>query len=432
MKSSSDFIVIGFALFAMFFGAGNLIFPPYLGHLVGDQVLIGIIGFLITGVGLPLSGIIACAKCNGTFSEISSRVGKIFSLVATSALVIAIGPMLAVPRTAATTFELGVHPVFPSVSPVISSIVYFGIVLFFVLRPSAIVDNIGKILTPALLVMLSVIIIKGIVNPIGTITPTDFQGTFSKSLLEGYQTMDVMTSVMFASIILASIRSKGYEESEVTKVTVKSAVVAVGGLAFIYGGLMYLGAQTTTMFPKDVARTELLTEIVRLDLGSIGSVILGIAVGLACLTTAIGLISTGAEFFSEKIFNKKISYNALAIVLAVISAILAVRGVDQIVKLAVPVLTVLYPIVIVLIIMTLMGDLVKDNRIVRFTTYVTLVISLIDTINGLTNLPLTAAILKVIPLSSVGFAWIIPSVLAFIIASFIYKNKDNNSSAIEG
>ena len=125
--SSKDFIVIGFALFAMFFGAGNLIFPPFIGNLVGDKAPVAIIGFLITGVGLPLSAIIACAKINGTFSDISGRVGKMFAIISTTALILAIGPMLCIPRTAATTYELTVQPIFPGITPVVSAIIYFSI-----------------------------------------------------------------------------------------------------------------------------------------------------------------------------------------------------------------------------------------------------------------------------------------------------------------
>jgi LIVCS family branched-chain amino acid:cation transporter len=425
-KSSKNLVIIGFALFAMFFGAGNLIFPPFLGRLVGTNFLTAMIGFLITGVGLPLCGVIACAKINGTFSDMASKVGEKFSIISTTALILAIGPMLAIPRTAATTFELSIRPIFPFISPTVSSVIYFCVALVFVLKPSSIVDNIGKILTPGLLIMLSVIIIKGIISPIGTIGQTAAQGVFTKSMLEGYQTMDAMASVIFASIVITTVKAKGYKEpKEITMATIKSAMVAVVGLAFVYGGLMYLGSQTTSLVPEDVSRTELLTTIVKMDLGSIGSIVLGLCVALACLTTAIGLLSTGSDFFNKNIFKEKVSYNTIAITMAVISAILAVKGVDQIVKLSVPILNILYPIVIVLIIMTLMGKLVKSHRVVKVTTYVTAIISVLDTINGLGNFNAIKGILKMIPLSDKGFAWLVPTVIAFLIASLLFKREDN-------
>ncbi len=425
-KSSKDFIIIGFALFAMFFGAGNLIFPPYLGNMVGTKTPASMIGFLITGVGLPLSGIIACAKINGTFTDISNRVGKVFSVISTTALIIAIGPMLAVPRTAATTYELAVHPIFPSVSPIVAVIIYFAIALAFILRPSGIVDNIGKILTPALLVMLAIIIIKGIVSPIGPITNTNFEGAFSKALLEGYQTMDAMASVIFASIILASVRAKGYKkDSEVIGVTIKSGIVAILGLGFVYGGLMVLGAQTSGIITKDIGRSALVVEIVNRDLGSMGTIVLGVAVGLACLTTAIGLISTGAQYFS-KLSKGKISYNAFAIVISVISAALGTGGVEKIVVLAAPILQILYPIVIVLIAITLAGKFVKNNKIVKITVYVTLIISILDTINSLTggSVAVLKSAIGFIPLASAGFSWLVPAVIAFIISSIVCSKQN--------
>ncbi|EPY6431582.1 branched-chain amino acid transport system II carrier protein [Clostridium sporogenes] len=430
--SAKDFIVIGFALFAMFFGAGNLIFPPFMGKLVGDQAPAAIIGFLITGVGLPLTGIIACAKINGTFSDISGRVGKMFAIISTTALILAIGPMLAIPRTAATTYELAVHPIFPGVAPFVAVIIYFAISLAFVLRPSGIVDSIGKVLTPALLVMLAIIIIKGLVSPIAPITSTGFEGAFSKSLLEGYQTMDAMASVIFASIIITAVRAKGYtEKKDIVSLTIKSGIVAAVGLAFVYGGLMVLGSQTSQVIHGEIGRSALVVEIVKRLLGNAGTVILGVAVGLACLTTAIGLISTGAEYFSG-LTKGKVSYNAFAIIISVVSALLGTGGVDKIVKFSVPVLQVLYPIVIVLIAITLAGKAVKNNTVVRITVYTTLVVSLIDTINILTggNVAFIKSLLGIIPLSNVGFSWLLPSVIAFIIGTVAFGNKQDENPNI--
>ncbi|MCR1973379.1 branched-chain amino acid transport system II carrier protein [Clostridium sporogenes] len=423
--SSKDFIVIGFALFAMFFGAGNLIFPPFIGNLVGDKAPVAIIGFLITGVGLPLSAIIACAKINGTFSDISGRVGKYFSVISTTALILAIGPMLCIPRTAATTYELTVKPLFPSIGPLVSAIIYFAICLAFVLRPSGIVDSIGKVLTPCLLVMLAIIIIKGLVLPLGPVVNTNFKGAFSTSLLEGYQTMDTMGSVIYASIILASVRSKGYtDEKDVISVTIKSGMVAIAGLGLVYGGLMILGSQTSQIISGEIGRTALVIEIVKRDLGNAGIFILGIAVGLACLTTAIGLLSTGAEYLS-KLTKGKVSYNAFAIIISMVSGILGIGGVDKIIKFSVPILQILYPIVIVLIVITLLGKAVKNDSVVKFTVYITLIVSIIDTMNTLTGekVAFIKDILGIIPLSGVGFAWLIPAIIAFIIGTIVFGNK---------
>jgi LIVCS family branched-chain amino acid:cation transporter len=424
MKNSSKHsIVIGFALFAMFFGAGNLIFPPLLGKAAGSAFFVSLIGFLITGVGLPLAGIIACAKINGTYDKMASRVGKKFALITGIALILVIGPLFAIPRTAATTFELGIHPIFPSISQNLAVVLYFIIALAFVLKPSSIIDNIGKILTPLLLLILATIIFKGIIDPIGPIVNTSYKGGLTKALIEGYQTMDAMASVIFAGIVIASIKSKGYENaSDIMKMTIKSALVAVVGLTFVYGGLMYLGTQTSTLFPADIARTKLVMQIVKLDLGSIGAVLLGLCVALACLTTAIGLLASGAEFFA-KVSKNKISYKTAAVIMACVSGLIATKNVDAIITLAGPVLQILYPIVIVLIAITLLGDKVKSNTVVAVTTYTAIFISILDTINSI--YPNSIVFIKYIPLASVGFSWLIPTLMAFVISNLSIKVKEN-------
>ncbi|MBU3215062.1 branched-chain amino acid transport system II carrier protein [Clostridium estertheticum] len=436
MKSSTKHsLIIGFALFAMFFGAGNLIFPPFLGKAAGSAYFTSITGFLITGVGLPLIGIIACAKINGTYEKMANRVGKKFAVITSVALILVIGPLLAIPRTAATTFELGIHPLFPSVSQNIIVILYFLIALAFVLKPSSIIDNVGKILTPALLLMLAIIIFKGIIDPIGPIVNTSYKNGFSKALIEGYQTMDVMASVIFAGIIISSVKAKGYKNAkDIMKMTIKSAIVAVTGLAFVYGGLMYLGTQTSTLFPKNIARTSLVTGLVKLDLGSIGSVVLSLCVALACLTTAIGLLASGAEFFAN-LSKNKLSYKTAAIIMAVVSGLIATNDVDSIVTFAGPVLQILYPIVIVLIVITLLGDKVKNNKVVAITIYTTLIISILDTINAV--YAGSIGFIKFIPLASAGFSWFIPTLLAFVISNMSIKSKqdaideDDTNSVLE-
>ncbi|MCB2340592.1 branched-chain amino acid transport system II carrier protein [Clostridium estertheticum] len=436
MKSSTKHsLIIGFALFAMFFGAGNLIFPPFLGKAAGSAYFTSITGFLITGVGLPLIGIIACAKINGTYEKMANRVGKKFAVITSVALILVIGPLLAIPRTAATTFELGIHPLFPSVSQNIIVILYFLVTLAFVLKPSSIIDNVGKILTPALLLMLAIIIFKGIIDPIGPIVNTSYKNGFSKALIEGYQTMDVMASVIFAGIIISSVKAKGYKNAkDIMKMTIKSAIVAVTGLAFVYGGLMYLGTQSSTLFPQNIARTTLVTELVKLDLGSIGSVVLSLCVALACLTTAIGLLASGAEFFAS-LSKNKLSYKTAAIIMAVVSGLIATNDVDSIVTFAGPVLQILYPIVIVLIIITLLGDKVKNNKVVAITIYTTLIISILDTINA--TYAGSIGFIKFIPLASAGFSWLIPTLLAFVISNLSIKSKqdaideDDTNSVLE-
>lgn len=436
-KRIKDYLVIGFALFAMFFGAGNLIFPPALGRQTGSGFLISIIGFLITGVGLPLLGILSCIKSGGNFELMANKVGKKFSIITTTALILSIGPMVAIPRTAATTFELSLHPLFPSVKPFIIILIYFIITLAFVLNPTSIVDNIGKFLTPILMIMLSLIIIKGIILPIGPITNTHFNNLFSGSLLQGYQTMDAMAAVIFASIIITSVKNKGYTSSNsILKTTIYSSIVAVIGLSFIYGGLLYLGSQTTTLFGQDISKTQLITEIAKNILGSFGTVTLSISVGLACLTTSIGLTATASEFFT-RLSKGKLPYKFNAIAISIISMIIALNGVDKIVSFASPVLDILYPVIIVIILLNLLGNIIKNNSIVSITVYVTLLFSIISTIHSINpNIHFTKTIFNFIPLSSLGFIWVIPALIAFVISYFtlnnkVYKDNDFNEELFE-
>lgn len=392
-KNNKDIIVIGFALFAMFFGAGNLIFPAFLGNSFGDQYLIGILGFVCTGVGLPLLAILATTKGDGTFETMASKISPKFALIFSAVLFIAIGPMLAIPRTAATTYELTVTPIFPGMKPIVWMVIYFAINLIFVLRESSILDTIGKYLTPALLIILSIIIVKGILMPIGQVVPTNAQGVLANSLIEGYQTMDALAGLLFASMISGTILSKGYSKEDILPITFKSSIIAVGGLAFIYGGLMYIGAQTVTTFTGELSKTGILLFVSKSILGNIGTTIIGLAMGLACLTTSIGVLSAGSSFF-EKISKGKLPYKLNAIVISLISIGIGSLGVDKIVVISGPILNILYPVSITLIMTTLFDEYITNIKAVRLGVYTSLVFGILEVIPGLN--------LSFIPLASFG------------------------------
>ena len=409
-----DPIIVGFALFSMFFGAGNLIFPPSLGNKLGDQYLLGIIGFILTGVGLPLLAILACSKGNGTFESITNKIGTKFTLILTTILFFAIGPLLAIPRTAATTFEISILPFFPKWSPQIVMAVYFLINLFFVLKRSSIIDTIGKFLTPALIIVLTIIIAKGIISPIGDIVSTNATNILSTSLLEGYQTMDALAALLFAGVITSSIADKGYKNKEIKSVLLKSSIIAVIGLAFVYGGLTFIGAHTVNLVEPGISNTALLVFISEKILGTFGVALIGVAIGLACLTTSIGLLTAGATFF-EKISNNKLSYRFNAIVISIISYIIACQGVDKIVKLSVPILNVLYPVAITIIVITMLNKFITNIFAIRLAVYTSLVFGFL--------FAFFSNILSFMPLASVGFGWVLPTVIALVIGLFIKRQK---------
>lgn len=416
-KRTKDFLIVGFALFAMFFGAGNLIFPPFLGKSVGSEYIFAIIGFCLTGVGLPLLAIIACIKGDGTFETMASKISPKFALIFATLLFVAIGPMLAIPRTAATTYELTIHPFFPEVPSIAWMVVYFAINLFFIFRKSSVIDLIGKFLTPALLIILAIIIFKGIISPIDVIESTGATSVLSSSFLEGYQTMDALAALLFAAIVSGNIIAKGYKQKDLVPMTIKAGVVAAIGLAFVYGGLTFIGAQTATAAPADATKTTLLLFISKNILGNVGPAIIGIAMGLACLTTSIGLISAGASFFTE-ISKGKLPYKVNALIISIISIGIGSLGVDHIVKISGPILNILYPVAITLIVTTLLDKFLTNINAVRLGVYTSLVFGVIGIIPGVN--------LNFIPLGAQGFPWLIPTIVAILLGYVIFRSKSKN------
>lgn len=428
-NKNKDIVVVGFALFAMFFGAGNLIFPPYLGVVSGGSWLVGFSGFVLADVGLALLAILAAAKCGGEVNKVLGRAGKSLSIVLGSAIMICLGPLLAIPRTAATTFEMGVSPIFNGFSPVIFSIIFFAIVLVLTIKPSKVVDIIGQFLTPALLIALAVLIIKGIISPIGDINPNAMvDNVFANGVSQGYQTMDALGAVALSTVIILSLSNKGYnDEKEKVKLTVKAGVVAGIGLCLVYGGLTYLGATLSNKYGLDASQTALTVDMTTLLLGEPGKLILAVIVALACLTTAIGLTSATAEFFSN-ITKNKLKYEVIVIVICVFSAIVSNFGVSTIIQFSGPILDMVYPATMVLVIMTLLGDYIKNDNAFKAATYMALFISALTVANSLgVNIPIVTKL----PLASLGFNWVVPVIIAAIVGNFIPNRNIDDGYKID-
>ena len=425
-----DVVITGFALFAMFFGAGNLIFPPYLGSLFGTKWLAAMLGFGITGIGLPLLGVIVMSHYDGSFEKFADKGGKLFGILLGTLVVLCLGPLLAIPRTGATTFEVAVKPFFPNINSYIPIIGFFALTYYFSIKQSSVIDIIGKILTPGLLVLLLFIIISGIVNPIGTLLdPEISDSAFASCFIEGYQTMDALAAVIFAGIIVQSIRAKGYGKTSTIKMTLSAGVIAAAGLLVVYGGLMYLGA-TASFVSEDIPRTALLVTIVAEIAGDVGLAALGIAVALACLTTAVGLTAATGEFFS-KLSENRVTYLQVVTVSTIFSALFAGIGVDGIVRFAVPILVVIYPIVIVLMFMNLLSPVLNESCKYAYLSALawTLLVSLYD---GLSAIGMTFTvwenIVSMIPYIDKGFGWLMASAIGFGIGLII----DRIALAIRG
>ncbi len=422
-RRASDVVWVGLALFAMFFGAGNLIFPPYMGFMAGGSWRLALAGFLITGIGMPLMGIMASARAGGRVEKLAGRVSPLFGQVLSIVIILAIGPLLAIPRTAATTFEMGVRPNIPAAKAALSSLVYFGLTLFFALNRKKVVDKIGKLLTPFLLATLALIILKGIFYPLGKAAlGHELPSAFGRGFREGYQTMDALASVVFAEIIIAALVFKGYSRiSDQVKMTSLAGMIAASGLGLVYGGLMYLGACSQLLFPASTERTTLLIGITQSLLGGGGKVALGLAVSLACLTTSIGLTATVGDYFSV-LSKGKLPYKGICLATCIFSAVFATVGVTTIVKVAFPLLVTVYPIVIVLIILTLAGRLVRSRAVYAGAVVGALATSVFDALTA-AGVPIIGInrVIAMIPLASSGFPWILPSVAGGIIGAIIAR-----------
>lgn len=418
-NKSKDIIIVGFALFAIFFGAGNLIFPPYLGFQSGTDWFSGMVGFLLTDPILPIIGVIVTIKLGGSASDLGARVAPWFSKLLGITAVLCIATILAVPRTAATVHEIAIQPNWPGISPWITSIIFFALVILFVVKESRVVDIIGKYLTPLLIVVLFAIILVSIFSPAGEITGGGEQNFFHIGFTEGYQTMDALGAALMAGIVVNDLRNKGYKnKKELYKASVGASIIALLLLGFIYGGLTYVGATMSGIFPASISRTDLLIGSFGEMFGSLGMVSIAVAVALACLTTAVGLTATAGNFFQD-ITNEKLKYNYVVVTSALISLIISIFGVDGIVNLAGPVLDVIYPVFIVIILFSIFDEQIKYDAVYIGGVLGAFTIALIETLYGtygtLGILGGLAGLLQYIPLASYGFAWVVPALLgAFI------------------
>lgn len=418
-NKSKDVMIIAFAVFSMFFGAGNLIFPPYIGLVSGESWMTSFLGFIFSDVGIILISIIAILKA-GSFQGILGRAGKKFGITLEVIIMLCLGPILVVPRTAATTFEMSVQPLLGSFNPILFSTLFFLVVLILTIRPSKVMEILGEFLTPILLLALAVLIIKGIISPIGDLN-TNIESTqlFMTGLTQGYQTMDALATGGITALIVTSFLAKGYSEKETEGLTIKAAVIAGIGLTLVYCGLAYLGATTSNIYDSNISQTALLINITNSILGTSGTVILSIVVLLACLTTAIGITSVTAKYF-EDITNKKLKYDKIVICICGFSILVSVLGVDKIIYFSSPILTVIYPVLIVLILMSCFKNIFTKNEIYKGAAYATLLTSLVTVAD---SLGMKVEFINKLPFANLGFNWLIPAIIGGIIGFIVSGNS---------
>ncbi|MEF9839955.1 MAG: branched-chain amino acid transport system II carrier protein [Lachnospiraceae bacterium] len=421
--SNKNLLLIGITLFSMFFGAGNLIFPPYLGAQAGSLTWIAFLGFAISAIGLPILGVIAVAKSGG-LSVLAGRVHPLFAPVFTLLIYLSIGPCLAIPRTASTSFEMAAVPFLPEgislgLVQFIYSIVFFSVALLIALAPSKLTDRLGKKLAPCLFVLILIIFVACMIAPFknyGVPTATYANHSFVQGFLDGYLTMDTIAALNFGIIISMNIRAKGVtDDSSVVKETIKAGWIAGALFVIVYAALTHIGALSGGTFGIATNGAQTLTKMVLHLFGNVGLVILALIFLIACLNTCIGLISCCSEYFTT-VFPR-FTYKTWACFFAFISMIISNVGLNKILEISVPVLNFLYPVSIVLIILSFFHKHIQQWRYIYptailFTGTISLIYALDQT--GIA-LPFITALAHKIPLYNMDLGFILPAITGIIV-----------------
>ncbi len=446
--SLKESILVGSMLFGMFFGAGNLIFPVHMGQLAGTNVWPAIIGFIVTGVGLPLLGV-AClgiSKKDSLF-ELTSLVGDKYKYFFTMLLYLTIGPFFAIPRCAATSFTIGIQPLLNGadtlVPRLIFTFVFFALALIFALKPSNILKYIGKFINPIFLVFLIALIVVSFINPMLTVNnivpdKSYMSAPFFQGFLEGYNTMDAIAGLAFGITVITVIRNLGIsDETDVAMSTIKAGFFGCTLMAVIYAFTTYMGTMSRGVFETSSEGGTALSQISSHYFGQFGIYFLLVVVTLACFKTSLALIVSCSEMFYA-MFPKFLSARVWAIIFTVFSFVISNFGLNAIITYAIPFLMFLYPLAISLIILALFGNLFNyDRKVFAITTIFTFIPALLDFfasfpedgilpisfINGVKNIS------SRLPLSNIGLAWVVPAVIGLIVGLIVYiveKEKNNN------
>ncbi|MBK3494764.1 branched-chain amino acid transport system II carrier protein [Viridibacillus sp. YIM B01967] len=427
--SKSTTLFIGLMLFSMFFGAGNLIFPPFLGANAGTNFPLAITGFIVTAVGLPLLVLTALSFVEGGVRTLASRVHPIFGLVFTIIVYLSIGPFLAIPRNATLAYEMGLKPFIAD-----SSIALFGFTaLFFLLvflislNQSKMMDLMGKIITPLLLLSMVVLVVTGFIQlQNGTLAPatTEYaESPFLKGFLEGYNTMDALSAIAFGIVILTTLKRQGATEGKmIRREMLKAGLLAGLLLAVVYCSLGYIGVKMAGIGSFENGST-LLSSASYLLFGQRGNLLLGVIFVLACFTTCVGLVSACGNYFHS--LAPKVSYKKISLLFTFISFSLANFGLNTILTVSVPFLVAAYSLTIVLIVISLFHPLFKGSSYVYVGAIaLTGVVALYD---GLKAFGFTFGVvdqyMSYLPFAELGLGWVIPAFVGTAIGYSLYLMK---------
>lgn len=452
--TAKETITVASMLFGMFFGAGNLIFPVYMGQAAGYNVWPAIFGFLITGVGFPLLAVAALgiSKSSGLL-ELSSKVSNGYGMFFTCLLYLTIGPFFAIPRCASVPFTVSVQPllgenVAQTVPLAIFSGIFFIAVLLFSLKPNSILTWIGKILNPLFLIFLMILVITSFISPMGKIsdiTPdaayaAGKTGALFRGFLEGYNTMDALAGLAFGIVVVNVIKGLGIKDPQhIASNTVYAGIFSCLIMAAIYIAVTIMGTQSRGAYPLFANGGEGLWAISKHYFGNAGGLILAITVTFACLKTSVGLITSCGETFKE-MFPKGPSYRFWAILFCVVSFLIANIGLTAIISYSLPVLMFLYPLAITLILLSLFSSLLGHRKEIYISvTAFTLVAALVDFAAALPEyvtekLYLTAiisALEKILPFYNLGLGWVCPAVAGLIVGIVVMLFRNAKKSANE-
>jgi len=430
-KMNKLILISGLMLFSFFFGAGNLIFPPMLGYTAKENMWVSMTGFAITGILLPYLTVIVVAYMNGGVESIGKKVHPIFGTIFAICIYLSIGALYGIPRAANVAYEIGtkhILQVHNHFTLIIFSLIFFFIVYLIALYPNRIVDNLGKYLTPILIIIIAVLCILVIVNPEGSIGQAS--GEYAKTplvsgILEGYFTMDLVAALAFSVVIVQMFKMNGVNDQQtLVKNVIKSGLISAALLLIIYFALAYVGATTSHAGFKD--GTGILTFNSLRVFGSIGNLLFGIIVILACLTTCIGLVNACAAFAMKKL--PRVSYKKFVLLFSFLGFLVSTLGLELILQIAVPLLTFIYPTSIVLVLISLVSIFIPFEMKFAFIlpTIVTLLISVLQIFNDFKLFQPLMSLYQMLPLADIQLSWIVPFIILLIIGlviDYFLENK---------
>ena len=421
MKQTKTVFVYGFAVFAAFFGAGNLIIPPYLGFKSGPDWWLSALGFFFTATIIPLGALMAYSRLQGTMLDFGTKVSRRFSLVL-CVLIYLIALILPCPRTAAVTHEMAVAPFLDS-SPLVTSTVYFILAAIFSLNRGRVMDLLGKYLTPIIgLILLAIIGIKLFVDQ-GSVTQGHYQNALISGFLEGYQTYDALAGLLMGGVLVVTIQNsrKGAGFDEKKRLIAGSSLVAMSGLFLIYAGLIYAGSRMGVSADDTIERTALLRLLAETSLGEIGSLFLSMLVGVACFTTAVGILVGSADFFKGLFKGSERAYRITVVAGAIVGILVGQLNVTYIIQVAVPVLMFIYPIVIALIVLNVIPRKWAPPQVFRTVVLTAFVFSIPDFLGFLLPDSSIVSIQNHIPFAQDGLGWVLPAMISFVAANVYVK-----------